>query len=120
MSSVVSWKTASLHLLAGVAEHDLQDVGLPPLAIRAHDWGPRAEVDLGFLTQLVLDAMDGEAFRPLEPVNKAPHGIVATSKTALADQILVDSLGPEAKAILGLNEPVPRLTAAGPTVVPSL
>ena len=46
--------------LAGVAQHDAEDMGLAALAVGADDRGARAEVDLGLVTGLALEAAEGE------------------------------------------------------------
>ena len=51
--------------LAGVAQDDAEDVGLAPLAVGADDRGAGAEVDLGLVAGVALDATEGQVVRLL-------------------------------------------------------
>ncbi len=46
--------------LAGVGQHDAEDMGLAALAVGSNDPGTRAEVDLGLVTGPAFEAAEGE------------------------------------------------------------
>ena len=79
--------------LAGVAEHDAEDVGLAPLAVGADDRCSGAEVDLGLVARLALDAAEGQFVRLLEAADEAADAVVAAGEAVVGDQVLVDPLG---------------------------
>ena len=59
------WRCDDLAVaLAGVAQDDAEDVGLAPLAVGADDRRAGAEVDLGLVAGVALDAAEGQFVRP--------------------------------------------------------
>ena len=46
--------------LAGVGQHDAEDMGFAAFAVGCEDWGAGAEVDLGLVTGLAFKAAEGE------------------------------------------------------------
>ena len=102
--------------LAGVGQHDAEDMGPPTLAFGPHDGGARAEVDLGLVTGLALEATEGELAGRLQSADEATDAVVAAREAVLVGQILEDSLGAEAQVTLGLDHLPPRLALAGATM----
>ena len=105
--------------LAGVAEHDAEHMGLAPLAVGADDRGSGAEIDLGLVARLALDATEGQLLRLLESADEPADAVVATHEAVVGDQVLVDPLCAEAEVALGPDQLPPRLTATGPTAAMS-
>jgi hypothetical protein len=106
--------------LAGVAEHDPQDMGLASLAVGFDDGGTGAEVDLGLVAGVALDASEGELARVLEPADEAADAVVGAGEAVVGDQVLVDPLRSEAEVALGPDQLPPRLTATGATTASGL
>src|SRR5512135_3252792 len=106
--------------LAGVAQDDPEDMGLAPLAVGADDRGAGAEVDLGLVAGVALDATEGPVVRPLEPVDEPADAVVGAGEAVVGDQVLVDPLCGEPELALGADLVPPRLTAAGPTAAAGL
>ena len=90
--------------LAGVAQDDAEDVGLAPLAVGADDRGAGAEVDLGLVAGVALDAAEGQVVRPLEPADEPADAVVAADEAVVGDQVLVDPLGGEPEVALGPDQ----------------
>ena len=100
--------------LAGVAQDDAEDVGLAPLAVGADDGGAGAEVDLGLVAGVALDATEGQVVRLFEPADEASDAVVGAAEAVVGDQVLVDPLGGEPEVAPGPDQVPPRLTATGP------
>src|SRR3974390_222836 len=64
----------------------------PALALHHHT-GSQSKVHLGFRAGFHLDAHKGWGLRGSQGTNKAFHRLIAASKPALTDQILVNKLG---------------------------
>ena len=103
--------------LAGVGQHDAEDMGLAALAVGADDRGARAEVDLGLVAGPALEAAEGKLARRLQAADEAADAVVAAGEAVFGGQILVDALGAEAQVALGLDHLSPGLALAGATVV---
>ena len=102
--------------LAGVGQHDAEDMGSAALAIGPDDGGTGAEVDLGLVTGLALEATEGKLAGRLQAADEATDAVVAAREAVFGGQILVDALGAEAQVALGLDHLPPRLALAGATV----
>ncbi len=106
--------------LAGVAQDDAEDVGLAPLAVGADDRGAGAEVDLGLVAGVALDAAEGQVVRLFEPADEPADAVVGAGEAVVGDQVLVDPLCGEPEVALGPDHVPPGLTAAGPAAAPGL
>src|SRR5512142_1692060 len=106
--------------LARVAEDDAEDVGLATLAVEADDGRAGAEVDLGLVAGVTLDAAEGEFVGLFEAVDEPADAVVAAGVAVVGDQVLVDPLCGEPEVALGPDQLPPRLTAAGPTAAAGL
>jgi hypothetical protein len=100
--------------LAGVAQDDAEDVRLASLAVKADDRRAGAEVDLGLVAGVALDAAEGELVHLLEAVDEPADGVVAAGVAVFGDEVLVDPLSGQPLAGLGGDAFAPRLTAAEP------
>ena len=78
--------------LAGVAQDDAEDVGLAPLAVGADERRTGAEVDLGLVAGVALDASEGQFVRFLEAVDEPADAVVGAGEAVVGDQVLVDPL----------------------------
>ena len=63
--------------LAGVRQHDAEEMGFAALAVGADDRGTCAEVDLGLITGLAFEAAEGELARRLQAADEATDAVVA-------------------------------------------
>ena len=106
------WRDGLAVALAGVAQDDAKDVGLLALAVGADEGRAGAEVDLGLVTGVALDAAEGEVVSLLEAVDEPADGVVAAGVAVVGDQILIDPLGGQSLGGLGCDQLAPRLTAA--------
>ena len=102
--------------LAGVGQHDAEDMGFAALAVGADDRGTGAEVDLGLVTGLTLEAAEGKLSSRLQAADEATDAVVAAREAVFGDEILVDALGAEAQIALGLDHVSPGLALAVATV----
>ena len=71
-------------------------MGLAALAVGSNDRGTGAEVDLGLVAWLALEASEGQFAGRLQAADEATDGVVAPGEAVLGDQVLVDPLGGEA------------------------
>ena len=66
--------------LAGVGQHDAEDMGFAALAVGADDWGACAEVDLGLVAGPALEAAEGKLARRLQATDEATDAVVAAGE----------------------------------------
>ena len=105
--------------LAGVGQHDAEEMGLAALAVGTNDRGACAEVDLGLVTGPAFEATEREFARRRQPADEAPDAVVAAGEVVLGDQVLVDALGAQAQIALGLDDVPPGLALARATATAS-
>jgi len=77
---------------ARVAEHDAENVSAANLAVRSLHRGTAAEVNLGFLPRLTLQAAEGQRTRRSQPPHKPLDRLVAALKAVLTPQVLLPIL----------------------------
>jgi hypothetical protein len=106
--------------LAGVAQDDPENVGPASFAIGSDDWRAGAEVDLGLVAGVALDAAEGEVVHLLEASDEATHAVVAACEAVVGDQVLIDPLCGESEAALGSDQVPPGLTTADSTAAAGL
>ena len=91
--------------LSGEAQNHPKDPGTAAHAADRIDHpGTGAEVDLGFLTQLDLDAPDAVWDRAAQAPHEAFDRLVGSGEPDLDYEVLVDALGAQAGLELGRNE----------------
>ena len=83
--------------LAGVAQYDPQDMCLPPLAIGADQRRASAEVNLGLLAGLALEATHRQLRVSAKAMDEAPDTEIAAVESVIGDQVLIDPLGRQTK-----------------------
>src|SRR5262245_19430033 len=99
--------------LAGITEHDAEDVRPPPPALGVLGRRPFAEIDLGFLAGAAFEAAERQLLLRGQAADKAAHAVILAAEAVLDDQVLIDALGGQALIELGLNDRAKRLTEAG-------
>jgi len=82
--------------LAGVGQHDAEDVSLVALAVGTDNWGACAEVDLNLITGSALEPAERELSRRLQAMDETTDAVVAAREIVFRGEILVDALGTEA------------------------
>ena len=101
--------------LARVRQHDAEDMGSAALAVGCDDRGAGAEVDLGLVAGLTLEAPEGKLEHRLEAADEATDGVVAAPEAVFGREILVNALGAQTLIALGLDDVSPRLAVARAT-----
>jgi hypothetical protein len=94
---------------ARVRQHDAEDMGSAALALRCHDRGASAEVDLGLITRLTLEAPEGKLLHGLQAADEAPDCVVAALEAVFGREILVDALRAQTLIAFGLDDTSPEL-----------
>jgi hypothetical protein len=101
--------------LARVTQDHPQDPGPTVSAIGIDHRGPRAEINLRFLTRLDLDAPHPVGLLAAESAHEPFDRLIGAAKTNFGHQILMNSLRAQARVQLGRNPRPMRITEAGPT-----
>ena len=102
--------------LAGVRQHNAEDVSFAALAVGADDRGACAEVDLGLIAGLALESAERELSLRLQAMNETTDAVVAAGEVVFCGEVLVDALGAQAPIALGLDLVSPGLALALATV----
>src|SRR5690606_34196948 len=97
--------------LARRAQHHSQQVGTKARAVGLNHPGALAEIDLNFFPWGDLHPSKRQGSRLTKRAHEALHRIVATVKTMLADQILIESLGGKAAFESNLDDGSKRFTS---------
>ena len=79
--------------LAGVGQHDAEDMGSAALAVGCVDRSTCAEVDLGLIPGLALKAPEGKLVYGLQTADKPTDGVVTALEAVFGREILVNALG---------------------------
>ena len=103
--------------LAGVGQHDAEDMSFAALAVGADDRGACAEVDLGLVTGPALEAAERQLAGRLQAADEATDAVVAAGEAVLVTQVLVDALGAQTRIALGLDQIAPGLALARATAM---
>jgi hypothetical protein len=90
--------------LPRVTQHDAKHIGPSPLAIRPHDPGACAEIDLRLLTWSALQSTKRQRRRLAESFDEAADAVIPRRETVLAHQVLPNALTAQTLIQLRQNE----------------
>jgi hypothetical protein len=98
--------------LAGVEQHDAEDMDLATLAMGTDDWGTCIEVDLRLFTRSTLKPAEREFTGWLQAMNETTDAVVATRELMFGGETLTNTLGAQTRIALGLDHASPGLALA--------